>query len=757
MPNSILWFSEVDKNDVPIVGGKAANLGELYKTHTPIPNGFIISAPAYFDFLERTKLKNRLKKILNRVDIQNPKLLDEISGHLKKVITDSPIPKNLQTEIIANYQKLSLSKNTLVAVRSSATAEDLPDASFAGQQSTYLNIDGKKELLDAVKKCWASLYESRAIFYREEKGFDHFKVGMAVVVQKMVQSEVSGVMFTIDPVKNDKNKIIIEAVWGLGELIVKGSVNPDHFEINKKDLRLTQKNIATQTKQLIKVGKHTKEIAVGATYVSAQKLATKHIKALAKLGKKIENHYGFPQDIEWAMENEKIYIVQTRPVTTIEKIDKLLKKQIKIDLPVILRGSPASPGIAVGIPKVLKSAKEIHKIKKGDILVASMTDPDYVPAMKKAAAIVTDKGGRTSHAAIVSREMGVPCVVGTDNATKKLQHGRMVITVNGVQGLVHKGALSQTRLAAIEYVQEKKKEQTKNIKTATKVFVNLAEKGLAEEVSHRHVDGIGLLRAEFMIAEIGTHPRKIIKDGKQQSFINKLAASMEVFAAAFDPRPVIYRATDFKSNEYKNLKGGEQFEEEEANPLLGFRGAYRYIRDPQVFEMELEAIKIVRNKKGFKNFWLMIPFVRTVEEMEQVKKMVSAAGLHRSGTFKLLMMAEIPANVILIDKFLDVGIDGISIGSNDLTMLLLGLDRDNAKISTEFREMDPAVLTSMERLITTCKRRGLYSGICGQAPSVYPELTKKLVSWGISSISVSPDVIEKTRQIISEAERKLVS
>lgn len=757
MPNSILWFAQIDKDDVSIVGGKAANLGELYKTHTPIPNGFIVTASAYFDFLEKAKLKTRLKKILNKVDIQNPKLLDEISNHIKKDITDSPIPKDLQNEIITNYQKLSNGKNALVAVRSSATAEDLPDASFAGQQSTYLNIKGEKELLDAVRRCWASLYESRAIFYRGEKGFDHFKVGIAVVVQKMIQSEVSGVMFTIDPVENDKNKIIVEAVWGLGELIVQGSVNPDHFELDKRDLRILEKKISTQTKQLIKVGKDNKEIPVGRSYASAQKLADKHIKALAKLGKKIENHYGFPQDIEWALEDEKLYIVQTRPVTTIERIDKALKKPVKIDLPVILEGSPASPGIAVGIPKVLKSAKEIHKIKQGDILVAAMTDPNYVPAMKKAAAIVTDKGGRTSHAAIVSRELGVPCVVGTDKATKKLSHGRMVITVNGVQGLVYRGALSQTRLAAIEYVEKKKKEQNRNIKTATKVFVNLGEKQLAEEVAKRHVDGIGLLRAEFMIAEIGIHPRKIIKDGKQKSFINKLAGSMEVFASAFDPRPIIYRATDFKSNEYKNLKGGEQFEEDEANPLLGFRGAYRYIRDPQVFEMELEAIKIVRNKKGFKNLWLMIPFVRTVEEMEQVKKMVSASGLHRSGTFKLLMMAEIPANVTLIDKFLDVGIDGISIGSNDLTMLLLGLDRDNAKISSEFSEMNPAVLTSMERLITTCKKRGLYSGICGQAPSVYPELTKKLVSWGISSISVSPDVIEKTRQIIHEAERNLVS
>jgi pyruvate,water dikinase len=645
----------------------------------------------------------------------------------------------------------------LVAVRSSATAEDLPDASFAGQQSTFLNIKGDRQLLEAVKLCWASLFEPRAIFYRSEKGFDHFKVGMAVVVQEMVPAEVSGVMFTIDPVENDKNKIIIEAIWGLGELIVQGAVTPDHYEVSKSDFKIVKKQVVDQTKELIRVGKETREIAVAAAYQGVQKLSDEKIIELAKIGRRIENHYGFPQDIEWAFANGDIKIVQTRSVTTLKNVEKTLKEHIQIDLPVILKGSPASPGIATGLPKVLLSAKEIAKIKPGDILVAEMTNPDYVPAMKKAVGIVTDKGGRTSHAAIVSRELGIPCIVGTKGATRTLKHSNLVVTVNGAAGLVYKGALSPAKLNALEYSKKQDEEQVRSLKTATKVFVNLGEPDLAEEVAKRYVDGVGLLRAEFMIAEIGTHPKKVIADGKQKFFIEQLKDGLKIFTAAFDPRPVIYRATDFKSNEYKNLKGGERYEEDEPNPLLGFRGAGRYIADPAVFEMELEAVKAVRNKLGFKNLWLMIPFVRTLEEMEQVKKIVAAAGLHRSSSFKLLMMAEIPSNVILIDKFLESGIDGISIGSNDLTMLLLGLDRDNAKVAPKFNELDPAVLQSIERLIRETRKRKLYSGICGQAPSVYPELTEKLVEWGISSVSVSPDAIEKTREIIYEAERKLVS
>jgi len=757
MPKFVLWFPETSKEDIPIVGGKAANLGELVRTGIPVPEGFTVVSQAYFDFLEKANLKNKIVTLLQKIDTDNTNILNEAANLIKKAIEGSPIPEEISKEIVDNYRKLAKDGSGLVAIRSSATAEDLPEASFAGQQATFLNVKGEKEVIEAVKRCWASLYEPRAIFYRKEKKFDHMKVGIAAVVQKMIQSEVSGVMFTIDPVENDKNKIIIEAVWGLGEFIVQGTVTPDHYEIEKKDFAITNKQILKQPQQLIRVGKENKEIIVAKAYQSVQKLPDEKIKELAKIGRKIENHYGFPQDIEWTLADGHLSIVQTRAVTTIKEVEKSLKRHIQIDLPVILQGSPASPGIAVGTPKVLLSAKEIGKIRPGDILVAAMTNPDYVPAIKKAVAIVTDKGGRTSHAAIVSRELGIPCVVGTKVATKIFGNNRFLVTVNGGEGKIYKGALAQKHLAAIEYIEKKKEEHVRSLKTATKVFVNLGEKALAQEVAKRYVDGVGLLRAEFLIAEIGTHPRKMIADRKQKVFIEKLAEGLKVFASAFDPRPVIYRATDFKSNEYRNLKGGAKYEEDEPNPLLGFRGACRYISDPATFEMELEAIKMVRNKLGLRNIWLMIPFVRTLTELEQVKKLVSACGLNRSVSFKLLMMAEIPSNVILIDKFLDQGIDGVSIGSNDLTMLLLGLDRDNAKVSSQFIEMDPAVLTSMEKVIRECRKRKLYSGICGQAPSIYPELTEKLVGWGISSVSVSPDAIEKTREIIYEAERKLVS
>ena len=755
MSQDILWFSQTRKEDIPLVGGKAANLGELKSAGLPVPDGFTVTASAFFDFLNEMGLKPKIKALLNKVDVNNNDLLNEASNLITRTIKKAPMPGLLAKEIVVNYKKLFDGKGGLVAVRSSATAEDLPDASFAGQQETFLNVLGEKELLEAVKNCWASLYKPRAIFYREQNGFDHFKVGLAAVVQKMVQSEVSGVMFTIDPVENDKSKIVIESVWGLGEFIVQGIVTPDHYEIDKKGFKLVKNQIADQTKQLIKVGKQTKEIAVSNRFRKTQKLPDEKIVELAKLGKKIEDHYGFPQDIEWALLDDKLEIVQSRPVTTIKEANKS-KDHIEINLPVILKGSPASPGIAVGFPKVISGVKELGKIKQGDILVAEMTNPDYVPAMKRSAAIVTDKGGRTSHAAIVSRELGIPCVVGAEKATKLLK-SNITITVNGGDGQVYKGALAANKLAAIEFIGKQKEEKVRLMKTATKVFVNLGQKELASDVAKKYVDGIGLLRAEFIIAEIGTHPRKMIAEKKQKVFIEKLAKGLKTFAEAFDPRPVIYRATDFKSNEYKNLKGGEKYEEDEENPMIGFRGAYRYIADPQVFNMELEAIKLVRNKYGFTNLWLMIPFVRTVSEMEQVKKLVAAGGLHRSASFKLLMMAEIPSNVVLIDKFLDLGVDGVSIGSNDLTMLTLGLDRDNAKVSTEFNELDPAVMWGIEHIIKECRKRKLYSGICGQGPSVYPELTEKLIEWGISSVSVSPDSIDKTREIVYEAEKKLVT
>ena len=472
--------------------------------------------------------------------------------------------------------------------------------------------------------------------------------------------------------------------------------------------------------------------------------------ALAKIAKKLEEHYFFPQDSEWAIEKDKIYIVQTRPVTMTGTQVKSQKSNVKSE--VILQGDPASPGMASGPVKILSSLKEIHKVMAGDVLVAEMTNPDYVPAMRKAVAILTERGGRTSHAAIVSRELGIPAVVGAKGAKKLVKDG-MVITVNGSTGEVFRGALMPS---SKQLVVSSKQDVRKFIKTATKVYVNLAEPSRAKEVSKLNVDGVGLLRAEFMMAGIGTHPKKFIEDKKQELFVSQLSEGMGQICEAFAPRPVIYRASDFRTNEFRNLKGGKAYEPAEDNPMLGFRGAARYIADPRVFELELEAIKVVRNKRGLKNLHLMIPFVRSPREMLEVKQIVAGNGLTRSSNFKLWMMVEIPTNVILIEDYLDIGLDGISFGSNDLTMLILGTDRDNSEVAHDFRETDPAVMWAFERVIKACVKRGVTTSMCGQAPSDYPDLVEKLVDWGATSVSVNIDSVDNVRRTIADAEQKRV-
>jgi pyruvate,water dikinase len=476
-----------------------------------------------------------------------------------------------------------------------------------------------------------------------------------------------------------------------------------------------------------------------------QKLSDKEIIALAKLGTKIERLYQFPQDIEWATEESKLYIVQTRPITTLKMIEAQQISELA-EASIILSGSPAGPGLGSGPVKIILDAANIDEVKKGDILAAEMTTPDFVPAMKRAVGIVTDRGGRTCHAAIVSRELGIPCVVGTGDATQRLKPDQ-IVTVDGSRGKVYEGKITAKATETVEPASKVK------IKTTTRVYVNLAQPELAENIAARDVDGVGLLRAEFMIAQIGEHPRHMLKEGRAEEFVNKLAQGLITFARAFNPRPVVYRTTDFKTNEYRNLKGGQKYEEAEENPMLGYRGCSRYIRELDVFKLEIEAIKKVR--KQYKNLWVMIPFVRTVAEMARVKDLLANEGLRQSSDFKLWMMVEVPSNVFLIDKFIDVGIDGISIGSNDLTQLILGIDRDSQKLAEQFDERNEAVLMALEKVIKATAKRGVTSSICGQAPSVYPELTEKLVAWGITSVSVNPDVLEKTRGIIAAAEQRL--
>ncbi|MGB9911109.1 MAG: phosphoenolpyruvate synthase [Microgenomates group bacterium] len=756
---NILWFEEIDKDDISLVGGKGANLGEMASFGIPVPPGFVVTAKAYFDFLEKNKLTFKIKNFLSLTHPKKPETYLEASEKIKKLILAQEFPQDLGKEIIESYLKLGgVLSQAEVAIRSSATAEDLPTASFAGQQKTFLNIKGEANVVEKVKECWASLFEPRAIFYREEKGFDHFRVGIAVVIQKMIPSEVSGIMFTCDPVTNQKNRIIIEAIWGLGEYVVGGKVTPDIYWLDKSNLNIIKKEINPQKIQLLpsKRGKTpNQEKPVPLQLQNKRKLTDKQIIELAQIGKKIHRHYFYPQDIEWALYKGKFYILQTRPVTTVNFKEKKTIKAKKIKEKPILVGQPASPGIGSGPVIVINSIKEINKVKQGDILVTPMTNPDFVPVMKKVAGIVTDKGGQTSHAAIVSRELGVPCVVGTKNATKILKNGE-IITINGTTGEIYKGNPFAKKQTSLVFSPLKKEENIalSTLKTATKIYVNLAEPELAEEIAQRNVDGVGLLRAEFMMAQIGIHPKKIIKDKKQKFFIEKLANNLTSFCKAFYPRPVVYRTTDFKTNEYRNLIGGKAFEPEEENPLLGFRGAFRYITNPEILELELKAIKEVR--KNYNNLWLMIPFCRTPQELQEVKKIIVGEGLIRGPSFKLWLMVEIPANVILLEEFAKVGIDGVSIGSNDLTMLILGVDRDNQNLAPYYPEENPAVLWAIEKTIKTCQKLKITSSICGQAPSVYPRLIDKLVDWGITSISVNPDAIETTRQLVYEAEKRKV-
>ncbi|MBX4205700.1 phosphoenolpyruvate synthase [Candidatus Microgenomates bacterium] len=754
----VAFFKDIDKHDIPMVGGKGANLGEMTKAGFPVPNGFAVTVESYDLFLQQNNLSGFINETIKSVDANDPKQLDSASKAIQKKIIQSKIPDIVAHEVHASYKKLSGTfKKALVAVRSSATAEDLPGMSFAGQQATFLNIKGDANLMNSIRECWASLFTPRAIFYRNENKIDTSKVKISVMVQKMVQSVVSGVMFTVNPVTQDKQSIVVDAVWGLGEMIVQGSVIPDHYVVQKDTFAILSKEISDQSIQLIRVGETTKETQVPEKIRDNQKISNEIIIKLAKIGQKLQDHYYYPQDIEWAYDEKEVYITQTRPITTLSTSKKSTSaiqtkeskdSELKIAQAPILTGVPASPGIGVGPVRQVKSPKEIDRVKPGDILVSKMTSPDFVPAMKKASAIITDEGGLTSHAAIVSRELGIPCVVGTKDATTKLKEDT-VVSVDGLTGQVFLGGNVKKEVV------KKVEEPEVKTKTATRIYVNLAEPEMAAKIAKQNVDGVGLLRAEFMIAQIGVHPKEAIKNKTQEKYIQKLTDGLEKFCSAFEGRPVVYRATDFKTNEYRSLEGGKYWEPEEPNPLMGFRGAFRYITNPEVFNLELQAIKRVRAK--YNNLWLMIPFCRSPQELTKVRKLVASEGLFESTSFKFWMMAELPVNVIMLEKFIEVGIDGISIGSNDLTMLVLGTDRDNADVASAYDELSPAVLWSLRRLIRKCHKYGISSSICGQAPTEYEELVEKLVSWGVTSMSVNPDSINRVRSVVAKAERDLVN
>jgi pyruvate,water dikinase len=763
----VVWFSEVTKEDIPLVGGKGANLGEMTRAHLPVPQGFIVTSDAYFTFVKHNKIDTFIQKETKNLDPEDSKKLNKIALELQKAVKEKELPRDLVKQIEKAYSEMHQGP---VAVRSSATAEDLPDASFAGQQATFLNVEGNTQLLKAIRECWASLFEARAIYYRTVNKFDHMKVGIAVPVQKMVQSEISGIMFTVDPVASDISKIVIDAGLGLGEAVVSGSITPDHYVVNKEKMEIVSKEIGPQEWQIVreKAGKN-KHVALTKEQKEGQKLTDEQIVALAKIGKQVEDHYGKPQDTEWAYEHGSFFMVQARPVTTLKEKSEALDAQISENAPaessegastadaeILVSGAAASVGMKSGPVKVIHSPKEIDKVLPGDVLVTEMTSPDFVPAMRRAAAIVTDTGGRTSHAAIVSRELGIPCVVGTGTATAHLKTGQ-VVTVDGASGKVYKGKIAVPAAQSVQTAKTVGSQAVMTVPvTATKVYLNLAEPEKADEYSQLPVDGVGLLRAEFIIAGIGEHPKAMMADGRGKEYVQKLSKGIATIAQAFHPRPVVYRATDFKTNEYKSLKGGEKFEEQENNPMIGYRGASRYIADPEEFALEMEAIRAVRDGMDLKNLHLMIPFVRTVDEYLKVRDLVHKSGLRQGPDFKLWIMCEVPSVVWELERYIEAGIDGVSIGSNDLTQLMLGIDRDSAKLASEFDERYPAVLNAILQVVRTCRKHHITCSICGQAPSVYPEITEELVKAGTTSVSVAPDVAVSSRKLIASVEKKLL-
>jgi len=755
----ICWFEELTRKDVPIAGGKGANLGEMTRAGLPVPPGYVVTVDAYRRFYRSSGIGDEVAARLSHLNVDDPAQLRDVSERLQGLIRRAKVPDEVRGAIVDAYRELSRRQGVeqqLVAVRSSATVEDTARFSFAGMFQSFLDVRGPDELIRRVKDCWASAFGGRVLFYRVKQGITGEGL-IAVIVQKMVDAEKSGVMFTVDPAINDPKVLVIEAAWGLGEVVVGGQVTPDRYEVDKDSLALVQKAIGRKDFELVR-DKQTGEVVrvnLPEEKATAQVLTEQEVRDLAELGKRDEAHYGAPQDAEWAIEKGSIYLVQTRPVTT-------LVERAKAPAPaergqVLLHGLGASPGRATGTVRVLLSPAEEGKLKPGEILVTTMTAPDWVPIMRRAAAIVTDAGGMTSHAAIVSRELGIPCIVGTRDATKVLRDG-MVVTVDAREGAVIAGAPPEAVPAAAPAPVAAVAPQVAPAPpvTATRLYVNLGEPELAEEVARQPVDGVGLLRAEFMIIDAldGTHPRLFIQQGRGDEFVSRMVDRLRTFARAFQPRPVIYRAMDFRSNEFGGLKGGEQFEPKENNPMLGFRGCYRYVKQPDLFKLELRALRQARQE--YDNLHLMIPFVRTGWEFRDCKRLIDESGLTGERHFELWVMAEVPSIVSWLDEYVRLGVTGISIGSNDLTQLVLGVDRDGELVAPLYDERDRAVLDAIQMIIAECQRLGITSSICGQAPSVYPDYVDNLVRWGVDSVSVNPDVIERTRRHLAAAEQKLL-
>ncbi|MDU5467856.1 MAG: phosphoenolpyruvate synthase [Peptoniphilus harei] len=771
--NYIKWFDEIGKEDVGIVGGKGANLGELTSFGLPVPPGFCVTASGYTKFIKYAELDEVVKFLMEAVDVEDVDELTNASKEIQKKIKEKEFDPELKEEILSAYREFSENigvKDPEVAVRSSATAEDLPDASFAGQQDTYLHISGEEELLNHIRDCFASLWTSRAIYYREKQNYDHFDVALSVVIQKMVNSEKSGVMFTANPINNSKDEMMINASYGLGEAVVSGIVTPDEYIIDKKTKKVIEKNIAEKEYMVIKnengVGTRVVNVKdiLGKDAVKAEALSPKELDTLVERGLKVEKLYGSVQDTEWGFDRDtkEFYFLQSRPITTLGNKEEKEEKLITL-----VKGLPASPGIGRGKVKLIKDISEINLVEEGDVLVTAMTNPDMVPAMRKCAGVVTDEGGRTCHAAIVSRELQIPCIVGAKTATKTLKTGDTV-TVDAVRGIVYEGEVLKEK-------EEKKSPDSPNVSsianldelrnlfaptTATKIYMNLGEPELIEKYKNLPMDGIGLMRTEFIFTNmIGAHPMYLVKTGQGDLMIDKLAEGISKVAQAIYPKNLVVRTSDFRTNEFRGLKGGDEVEPIEANPMIGWRGVSRYISPEyeEGFRLECRAIKKVREEYGLTNVIVMLPFVRTPEELRVVKGIMAEEGLVQSKNFKIWIMAEVPAVVLQAEEFAEL-VDGFSIGSNDLTQLVMGADRDSGVLNNMgyFDERNDAVKIALKTIIDAANKKGITCSICGQGPSQYPELAEFLVECGITSMSVNPDTVEYTRRLVASVEQKII-
>ncbi|MBU1921952.1 phosphoenolpyruvate synthase [Patescibacteria group bacterium] len=783
----ILWFSDVSARDVHFVGGKNASLGEMYgkltKQRVKIPNGFALTAYAYKYFLKQNKLEAAIRKALEGLDRKNIKDLEKRGAKVRQLILDAEMPEQVINEIKKAYVVLSEeygSRATDVAVRSSATAEDLPTASFAGQQETFLNIRGERQLVESCKHCFASLFTNRAICYREDQGFSHMGTYLSVGVQKMVRSDKgsAGVLFTLDTESGFPDVILINASWGLGEYVVKGRVTPDQYYVFKPLLEqgypaVISRIVGTKDVKLVYSKGGTKQVKISASMRDKMVLNEKDILKLAKWGMIIERHYKRPQDIEWAKDGMtgELFIVQARPETVVAQRERNVIREFKLKRKGKLLVSGVSVGTKIGQGKarIIRDPKEMRKFKKGEVLVTRITDPDWEPLMRIAGAIVTEQGGKTSHAAIVSRELGIPCVVGTGNATKVIRSGRPVTAscAQGETGNVYSGLLPFSV----------KKIVIRNIpRTRTKIMMNVGEPELAFEFSAIPNDGVGLAREEFIFTNfIKIHPMALLEHGKIHDrstqkkirkltrgwakkgdyMVDKLAEGIARIAAAFYPKPVIVRLSDFKTNEYATLIGGKYYEPKENNPMLGWRGASRYydVKYKRAFRLECLALRKAREKWGLKNIIVMVPFCRTVAEGKRVLAAMAEAGLKRGRDgLEVYVMCEIPSNVILAREFAEI-FDGFSIGSNDLTQLILGVDRDSELVSHIYDERNQAVKDLVATVIKEAHRAKRKVGICGQAPSDYPEFAEFLVEQGIDSISLNPDTVLKTIRLVADKEK----